>query len=142
MNYSITPFQEGVTPPVVKPNPQFLQEIGENGMRQLLERFYLCLFESPINDLFPSNRDEMKIAAQTSADFFIQICGGPDYFNQNRGAPQMRGRHAPFKITPEARLHWLVCFENSLEPVECDEANKQSFWNYIDIFSLWMINSR
>ncbi len=142
MNYSITPFQEGIIPPVTKPDPQFLQEIGENGMRQLLERFYLCLFESPISRLFPSNRDEMKKAGQTSADFFIQICGGPDYFNQNRGAPQMRGRHAPFKITPEARLHWLVCFENALKPVECNEANKQSFWNYIDIFSIWMINSR
>lgn len=88
----------------------------------------------------------MKIAAQHSADFFIQICGGPKYFNQNRGAPQMRQRHAPFRITPHARLHWLVTFEEALQPIINEklssEENIQSFWNYLNVFSQWMINSR
>ncbi len=142
MNYTIIPFQEGVIPEVVKPNPAFLEEITEAGIRALLERFYLCLSQSPIKHLFPSDIEELKKAGQTSADFFIQICGGPQYFNQNRGAPMMKRRHAPFAITPEARLHWLVCFENALEPVGCSEISKQSFWDYINLFSIRMVNSR
>ena len=146
LDFSILPFTEGVNPPVTKPNPAFLTDITEQGMRDLLDRFYMGLFESPIKDIFPKERDAMRVAAQHSADFFIQICGGPAYFNQNRGAPQMRGRHAPFRITPNARLHWLVTFEEALQPIIknrlSSEENIQSFWNYLNLFSQWMVNSR
>ena len=146
LNFSILPYQEGVTPPGTKPNPEFLTDIGEEGMRELLDRFYMCLFESPIKELFPKEIDAMKDAGQTSAGFFIQICGGTPYFNQNHGAPQMGKRHAPFAITPEARLHWLVCFEEALQLIidekHSSEENIQSFWNYINVFSIWMINAR
>jgi len=146
LDFSILPYTEGVNPPVIKPNPAFLTDITEQGMRDLLDRFYMGLHESSIKDIFPVDKAEMKIAGQHSADFFIQICGGPQYFNQNRGAPQMRGRHAPFRITPNARLHWLVTFEEALQPIIKDklssEENIQSFWNYLNVFSQWMVNSK
>lgn len=146
LDFSILPYQEGVNPPVTKPNPEFLTDIGEEGMRALLDRFYMGLFESPIKEIFPKDREVMKAAGQISADFFIQICGGTPYFNQNRGAPQMRKRHAPFAITPHARLHWLVAYEKALQPIIeqklSSNENIQSFWNYLNIFSQWMINSK
>ncbi len=146
LDFSILPYTEGINPPVTKPNPEFLQDIGEQGMRDLLDRFYMGLHESPIKEIFPVSKEAMKIAGQHSADFFIQICAGPAYFNQNRGAPQMRQRHAPFRITPDARLHWLVTYEEALQPIIqnklSSEENIQSFWNYLNIFSQWMINSR
>jgi hemoglobin len=146
LDFSILPYQEGINHPVTKPNPAFLTDIGEEGMRALLDRFYMGLYESPIRELFPKDRAVMKKAGQISADFFIQICGGTPYFNQNRGAPQMRGRHAPFPITAEARLHWLVIFEEALQPIieqKLSHAeNIQSFWNYLNLFSQWMINTK
>ena len=146
LDFSILPYTEGINPPVTKPNPAFLTDIGEEGMRALLDRFYMGLFESPIKEIFPNSKELMKEAGQTSADFFIQICGGTPYFNQNKGAPQMRKRHAPFAITPHARLHWLVTYEEALQPIIKDklstEENIQSFWNYLNVFSIWMINSR
>ena len=87
LNFTILPYQEGVKPPVTKPNPAFLAEIGEEGMRDLFKRFYTSLYNSPIKNLFPQTEEEMMVASQHSADFFIQICGGTPYFNQNRGAP-------------------------------------------------------
>ena len=146
LDFSIQAYQDGVNPPVTKPNPAFLTDIGEDGMRDLLDRFYMALHESLIKDIFPQTKEEMKMAGQHSADFFIQICGGPSYFNKSRGAPQMRKRHAPFRITPNARLHWLVLFEDALQPIIeqklSSEENIQSFWNYLNVFSQWMINSR
>jgi len=144
LSFTILPYQEGVKPPVTKPNPAFLTVITEDGMRDLFRRFYGSLFNSPIQDLFPQTEEEMMTASQHSADFFIQICGGTPYFNQNRGAPQMVGRHAPFAITPEARLHWLVLFEEALQPLvgKISDENMQSFWDYINVFSIWMINTR
>ena len=144
LSFTILPYQEGVKPPVTKPNPAFLAEIGEEGMRALFRRFYSSLHKSPIKGLFPQSEEEMMIASQHSADFFIQICGGTPYFNQNRGAPQMSRRHAPFAITPEARLHWLVLFEDALQPLvgKISDENMQSLWDYINVFSIWMINTR
>jgi len=145
MNYSILPHNANFIPPVQKPTPAFLAEVGEQGIRDLLTRLYTCLDSSPIRNIFPPDDTEgMMKAGQISADFFIQICGGPDYFNQNRGMPQMRGRHAPFAITAEGRLHWLTCFEEALKPLEgnVSEESLQSFWNYINIFSIMMINTQ
>lgn len=146
LDFSILPYTEGVNPPVTKPNPAFLTDIGEEGMRTLFSRFYSLLFKSPIKDIFPLDEEEMQIASQHSADFFVQICGGPQYFNKNRGAPQMRKRHAPFPISPNARLHWLVTMEEALQPIIAEKQssteNIQSFWNYVNVFSQWMINTR
>lgn len=146
IDFSILPFQEGVTPSVSTPNPAFLNDIGEQAMRDLLDRFYVLLHESAIKDIFPESKEAMKIAGQYSADFFIQICAGPAYFNKSRGMPKMRQRHAPFRITPQARLHWLVTFEEALQPIIQEklssQENIQSFWNYLNIFSQWMINTR
>ena len=50
-------------------------------------------------------------------------------------------RHAPFKITPKARRVWLECYIEILKDLDIPEDLKQSFWNYLDIFSTWMINT-
>ena len=145
MNYTIIAYNADYIPPVQKPNPEFLTEIGEQGVRDLLSRLYMELDVSPIRGIFPpDDREGMMKAAQVSADFFIQICGGPHYFNQRHGMPQMRGRHAPFAITAEGRLHWLICFEEALKPLESSisEEHLQSFWNYINVFSIMMINTK
>ncbi|CAA6806234.1 MAG: Hemoglobin-like protein HbO [uncultured Sulfurovum sp.] len=144
MNYSIIPHNANYVPQVQKPNATFLAQVGEQGIRDLLSRFYVCLDQSAIRDIFPAkDAAEMEKAAQTSADFFIQICGGPAYFNQRHGMPKMRQRHMPFTITAEGRLHWLICFENALQPLESSvkEEDLQSFWDYLNTFSIMMINA-
>jgi len=141
MNYNITQAQFGIRPPVTKPNPKFLEVLGEDGLRNLVSNHYDILRTSQIKDLFPKDDEKFEKAKQNSADFFIQICGGPDYFNQNRGNPMMVARHQPFKITLNARLIWLESYKNALENLELEDELKQSFWNYIDIFSIWMINT-
>jgi len=145
MNYNILAHNANYIPPVQKPNPSFLTEVGEQGVRDLLTRLYTQLDTSPIRNIFPpADTQGMLEASQVSADFFIQICGGPAYFNQRYGMPQMRGRHAPFTITAEGRLHWLTCFETALKPLEdsVSKENLQSFWNYINVFSIMMINTQ
>jgi len=72
LDFSVLPFVEGVNPPVTKPNPAFLADIGEEGMRELFTRFYTLLFDSPIQNIFPQTKEEMMIASQHSADFLYK----------------------------------------------------------------------
>ena len=141
MQFNITQAQFGTRPPVVKPDPKVLEFLGEDGMRKLISDHYDLLKESNIKGLFPPTPEGLEQAKKNSADFFIQICGGPDYFNQNRGAPMMVGRHQPFKITPEARKIWLESYIIVLSKLDMPDDLKLSFWNYLDIFSVWMVNT-
>lgn len=145
MNLTISEGAFGVRPPVTKPNPGFLLELGEERFRKLVSDHYDLLRTSDISFLFPVNdEEEFKAAKKHAADFMIQICGGPAYFNQSRGEPRMVGRHAPFRIDPAARRRWLELYASLLPALETEGISSehiQSFWNYLDIFSLWMVNT-
>jgi len=140
--FNITRSFDGQMPQVIMPNPAFYQSLGEEKFRALVSRHYELLNNSSIHQLFPKNPESLQIASNRSADFFIQIMGGPNYYKQNRGEPMMRKRHMPFKIDMEARLVWLECYQVALkELTDVSEPLKQSYWNYLDQFSLWMVNS-
>ena len=146
MNFQITPVILGTRPMVDKPTHAFLEAIGgEEGMRTLISKHYDSIKESDIFEIFPQNPEVFEKAKINSSDFFIQICGGPAYFNENRGAPMMAKRHMPFVITQEARVTWLTLYMpllNELLDAGVDEKLVISFWNYLDIFSSWMMNTK
>jgi hemoglobin len=64
------------------------------------------------------------------------------YFNKNRGRPMLNSRHLPFKITPTAREIWLQCYSEVLGKMNLPDEVLISFWNYLDTFSKWMVNSK
>lgn len=133
----------GVRAEVQRPIPEFYATVGEKGIRSLVDAHYELLKVSSIKDLFPVN-DEKEFAAakKHAADFFIQFLGGPRYFEQSRGAPQMVGRHAPFKITDSARVIWLELYRELLKDMEASPEEVESYWNYLNSFSTWMVNSK
>lgn len=145
MNLTITEGALGVRPPVTKPHPGFLFEVGEERMRKLVNDHYELIRTSDISFLFPIfDEDDFSAAKKHAADFLIQICGGPAYFNESRGEPRMVGRHAPFRIDAAARHRWLEFYAQLLPSLEAEGINPeyiQSFWDYLDIFSIWMINT-
>jgi len=141
VDFTITPYFPGFRPAVTLPTKQMFELLGEDGMRQMVSNHYDLLKESAIKDLFPKNPIALEKAKEHSADFFIQICGGPQHFNKNRGMPQLNRRHLPFKITAGGRETWLNCYKPVLQNLDLPTDVKLSFWNYLDVFSKWMVNS-
>ena len=147
MDFIISQGVMGVRPPVTKAQPAFLELLGEEGARKMVSDHYDLLVQSDAKELFPLTGDDLAEAKKHAADFIIQICGGPAYFNQNRGAPQMVGRHAPFRITMEARNTWLESYAKVLKGLKTKDGEDfpedvlKSFWNYLDVFSIWMVNT-
>ncbi|WP_198304729.1 globin [Arcobacter vandammei] len=141
MQFNISYARFGTRPQVKTPNRRFLEVMGEDGIRKLISDHYDLIKQSSIYDIFPQDDAEYEQAKLNSSDFFIQICGGRKYFNENRGAPMMFVRHQPFKITQSARKVWLECYIPLLEKLEIEEELIKSFWDYLDIFSIWMINT-
>lgn len=141
MKLNISPATFGVRPKVSLPNPEFLKHMKEEGIRKLVSDHYDLLAESEIKHLFPSTKKALEHAKLKSSDFFIQICGGHPYFNENQGKPMLAKRHAPFEITVEGRGVWLRCYQQLLPKLDIPEDLIESYWNYLDAFSVWMINS-
>jgi hemoglobin len=141
MELQINPYSFGERPQVTPPTHQFYTVLGEEGIRKLVSRHYDLLRTSSINSLFPATNEGFEMAKKNSADFMIQICGGPAYFNQNRGVPKLINRHAGFSIDKDARIVWLNCYKQALLELEVSNDLILSFWNYINIFSSWMVNT-
>ena len=56
----------------------------------------------------------------------------------------MVGRHAPFRIDEAGRKSWLVLYAGLLEALVDEGITPeyiQSFWDYLDIFSMWLVNT-
>ena len=144
MKLTITDGQIGVRPPVTKPHPGFLHEVGEERFKKLVYDHYELIEDSDIAFLFPiHDEDDFAEAKKHAFDFLIQECGGPDYFKQSRGDSQMVGRHAPFRIDEAGRKSWLGLYAGLLEALVDEgitEEYIQSFWDYLDFFSLWLVN--
>ena len=146
MDLKITDGELGVRPPVTKPHPGFFAQVGEERFRKLVDDHYEMIRNSDIAFMFPIfDHDDFEQAKKNAADFFIQICGGHPYYQENRGEPRMVGRHAPFRLDEKARRRWLELYAELLPKLEAEGINPEyieSFWEYIDVFSKWMINTK
>jgi len=49
--------------------------------------------------------------------------------------------HDDFSIPEKARIEWLGCMREALDNFEMDEAVKEDFWNYVEVFSKLTVNS-
>ena len=89
MDFSINQYEFGQRPAVTIPSPEILRVLNEEGIRRMVSDHYDLLSQSEIKHLFPRIEEALDKAKQRSSDFFIQICGGHPYFNENRGKPML-----------------------------------------------------
>jgi len=146
MKLTISDGEIGVRPPVTKPHPGFLDQVGEERFKKLVYDHYTFIETSDIAFLFPIHDEEDFAEAKKHAfDFLIQESGGPDYFKQSRGDSQMVGRHAPFRIDEAGRKSWLALYAPLLEVLVDEGVSEEyveSFWDYLDTFSMWLVNTK
>ena len=73
----------------------------------LVGRFYDGVETDPeLRPIYPE--PDLAGARRRLTLFLIQYWGGPTTYDQERGHPRLRMRHAPFAIGPVARDRWLV----------------------------------
>ena len=72
---------------------------GEETFTRLIDHFYAGVAGDPVlRPLYPDDDEELARAAEHLRLFLIQYWGGPDWYNEQRGHPRLRLRHAPFPI--------------------------------------------
>ena len=80
---------------------------GNPFFEALVDRFYAGVASDPVlRAVYPE--PDLAGAQHRLTLFLIQYWGGPTTYDQERGHPRLRMRHAPFAIGPAERDRWLV----------------------------------
>jgi hemoglobin len=105
----------------------------------LVERFYAGVAADPI--LRPIYPEEDLAAAQHRLTLFLaQYWGGPRTYDDERGHPRLRMRHAPFAIGPAERDAWLARMREAIASTDPPPAVAERLHNYIDMAAEAMRN--
>ncbi len=109
----------------------------------LVDRFYLGVAGDPL--LRPLYPDDLAESAQHLALFLMQYWGGPPTYNEQRGHPRLRMRHAPFVIGPAERDAWLRHMHGALEAMRADarigEPDADELRAYLDMAAGQLVNA-
>ena len=92
-------------PSRLEPDSAFVRWGGQEFFDRLVERFYEGVEADPLlRPMYPEDLTEGKVHL---ALFLAQYWGGPRRYEELRGHPRLRMRHAPFVIGPNEADAWL-----------------------------------
>lgn len=101
----------------------FDQVGGEAFFIQLVDAFYGAVErDQTLRPMYPEDLTESK---RHFTMFLIQYWGGPRAYQEERGHPRLRMRHAPFEITKSARDAWLRAMNAALNSVRDQLTDEQ-----------------
>jgi hemoglobin len=116
---------------------------GESFFVDLVNRFYLGVAGDPL--LRPLYPDDLVGSSEHLALFLMQYWGGPPTYNELRGHPRLRRRHAPFVIGPAERDAWLRHMSGALEELRSAErigdADAEELRAYLDMAAHQLVNT-
>jgi len=118
----------------------FYGEIGgEAFFTDLVSQFYAQVAVDPIlRPMYPET--DLKAAALRLQWFLEQYWGGPSTYQENRGHPRLRMRHAEFHINIAAHDAWLKAMRTAVDGVEMKPELKAQLWSYLEMAAAAMVN--
>ena len=112
---------------------------GEPAFRRLVHRFYEEVAADPaLRPVYPSR--DLGPAEEHLRLFLIQYWGGPATYNERRGHPRLRMRHARFAIGPAERDAWLRHMRTALDDLNLSPAADAQFWDYLVMAAHSLVN--
>ncbi len=112
---------------------------GEPAFRRLVHRFYAEVAADPeLRPVYPSR--DLSSAEEHLRLFLIQYWGGPATYNDLRGHPRLRMRHARFTIGPAERDAWLRHMRTALDELDLDPGNDAKLWDYLVMAAHSLVN--
>jgi hemoglobin len=106
---------------------------GDAFFVQLVDAFYDAVEgDETLRPLYP---DDLQASRRHLTLFLIQYWGGPRTYQDERGHPRLRLRHAPFAITKSVRDAWMVAMTDALESVR-DQLNDEQLGELTAYFSM------
>lgn len=95
---------------------------GEEGLRQLVGRFYEIMDEAPeAADIRAMHKPDLGPIRQGLFEYLSGWLGGPPLYVQRTGSVCLNGAHSPFAIGEKERDQWMFCLRKALVDVGVSE---------------------
>jgi hemoglobin len=112
---------------------------GEETFQRLVHAFYRRVAADPVlRRVYPSKN--LGPAEEHLRLFLIQYWGGPRTYDERRGHPRLRMRHARFTIGEAERDAWLRHMRAALDEIGLDEAHDAQLWDYLVMAAHSLVN--
>jgi hemoglobin len=112
---------------------------GEETFTRLVRRFYEGVAEDPVlRPVYPAKN--LGPAEEHLRLFLIQYWGGPRTYDDLRGHPRLRMRHAPFRVGEAERDAWLRHMRESLDELSLEPALDKELWDYLVMAAHSLVN--
>ena len=108
-------------------------------------------FDHLMRAFFDAVRDDEALAPMYAHDFdgsrerlqmfFEQYWGGPPAFSRERGAPMLRMRHMPYKITPAAMRRWLRHMHGAISLLTLGPEDEFLMRDYVERAAKYLVNA-
>jgi hemoglobin len=120
--------------------PTFYDAVGgEETFRRLVHHFYAGVAEDPLlRPLYPE--PDLAGAEERLRMFLVQYWGGPRTYQEQRGHPRLRMRHAPFAIGIAERDAWLRHMRAAVDSLDLPESAAVILWDYLEMAAHSMVN--
>jgi hemoglobin len=113
---------------------------GSTVFEKLTSAFYQGVRNDPLlRPMYPE--EDLGPAERRLKMFLEQYWGGPDTYQQERGHPRLRMRHAPFRIGPKARDAWLTHMRAAVVTLALSPADEAELWDYLERAATAMLNT-
>lgn len=114
---------------------------GEPTFRTIVARFYeLVATDDLLRPMYPE--EDLGPAEDRLRLFLEQYWGGPSTYQEQRGHPRLRMRHAPFAVTPQARDRWLAHMQVAVREAQLSPIHEATLWDYLERAAHFMVNSQ
>ena len=104
------------------------------GGQAFFDRLVASFYEEIEADghLRPMYPEDLEPSRRHLALFLGQYWGGPSSYQDERGHPRLRMRHAPFAIDELARDHWLRHMRGAVEAMDPEPGVKAALLEYFE----------
>jgi hemoglobin len=118
----------------------FYEEVGgEAAFTHLVRSFYRKVAADPqLRPVYPSK--DLGPAEENLRLFLMQYWGGPRTYDERRGHPRLRMRHAHFSIGEPERDAWLRNMRAALDDLDLDPARDAQLWEYLVMAAHSLVN--
>jgi hemoglobin len=106
----------------------------------LVDRFYEGVASDPVLLRIYPEPNDLAPARHRLTLFLAQYWGGPSDYNDERGHPRLRMRHAPFAIGIEERDRWLMHMRSAVAFLDPPEEIARALGDYFELAAESMRN--
>jgi hemoglobin len=124
------------------PEPTHFELIGgEDGVRQLVDRFYDLMDTAPeAANVRALHAKSLKQSREKLFLYLMGWTGGPPVYVERYGHPRLRARHMPFTIGARERDEWLWCMQHALAEHAMPDELRAMLWQRLGELADFMRN--